>query len=318
MEIYKIPWPHLSLIIITLFSHHGHQVPVFQRCLTFPSAWHRKNCMCQIHGVCEVHTCIFLCKSAWPCSICRVGRRSQSWVSSLTLYLVWDKVPFVVHCPVCQASWPSSFQGSPVPTSHFTRGAGITEVCYHAQLHLGFGQSNSGLHNFTESIPPTEPPPWPRTVQAMSVSLLAFPREHKDPSKVKGSQKRLAFVSFGNSKWLIRTVSSMCDSSSKWHASRGRCSEARGAQHSPGAPISQPVSVSMFPTSHRHPRASGEGEQLGGSIHQRQVYSNEYLCQGGTLWRVWDSERTRSFNYWPHSNCDTIYLLPKGHEETMA
>lgn len=43
------------------------------------------------------------------------------------------------------------------------------------------------------------------------------------------------------------------------------------------------VSVSMFPMSHRHPRDSGEGEQLGGSIHQRQVYSNEYLCQGGTL-----------------------------------
>lgn len=239
-----------------LLTHHDHQVPVLQRCLTFPfDVWHHKNYMCQIHTrcVCVMHPCIFLCKSAWPCSISRVGGQYRSWVSVLKFPLIWDKVPFVVHCPVCQASWPSSFQGSPVPTSHLTREAGITEVCYHAQLHLGFGRSNSGLHNCTEGIPPTEPPPWPWTVHACQCACLPSPESIRTHPRLRVLRRDWLLYLWGIANGLSglhHLYVTAHPSDSKQREMRVRLVEP---PHSPQGPQSPSPSVSMFPKSYRHP-----------------------------------------------------------------
>lgn len=246
-----------------LFTHHDHQIPVLQRCLTFPfDVWHHKNYMCQIHTrcVCVMHPCIFLCKSAWPCSISRVGGQYRSWVSVLKFPLIWDKVPFVVHCPVCQASWPSSFQGSPVPIYHLTTGAGITEVCYHAQLHLGSGRSNSGLHNCTEGIPPTEPPPWPWTVHACQCACLPSPESIRTHPRLRVLRRDWLLSLWGIANGLSglhHLYVTAHPSDSKQREIRVRLVELLTVPRGPSLPA---LLCPCFPSRTGTLRASGEGK----------------------------------------------------------
>lgn len=52
---------------------------------------------------------------------------------------------FVVHCYVCQARWPVSFEDSPV--SHLTgRSPGVANMLHHIEPYWGFKLRFSHLH----------------------------------------------------------------------------------------------------------------------------------------------------------------------------